>query len=338
MIHTKIIEFFINHNCDGIGLAGKVDYSIEAVYERQLSCVIKVKYFTDSVIKTVFIKVSADHEFIMWGGCLQKEFEILKLIKADKILGNSVPKVVLFSPKNDALVTEAVDGDDATMLLNKSLTFSNSIMPSTNVIQITENSGTWLSEFHNLTGIKAGVFDFEPAIRWVDARLKLLIKYNARGVDEDFRNKIIEKLISLKSEIDKQRVMLSGNHSDFCPHNILVREDNSIVVIDFSSYIEGPVEYDILRFYNELDNMGYQFSCSARKAKILKEKFLASYGYSINLSSPLTQFILCQYKVAKLLSSLKAGCGCISFWNNGRVPYNKNLAWIKEFSNSNVSA
>jgi len=328
--YEDIIEYFILINKDILGFSTNIKYEIEFVDVRQLSSVAKVRFFDSIMSKVFFLKTSKDQNFIMWGGCLKSEYEILKLIKKDgnynKIL--NVPNPIAFIPEKDTLITEGIFAEDANAIINSAIKYN--IFSDKRVISksVVLNSGRWLRNFHTFTGLERGGFDFSPSIRWIKVRLELLKKDNAKGIDDVFCQKIVNKLVKLKKEIDKDSVILSGSHGDFCPHNILAHTDNSVSVIDFAAYSKGPIYYDILRFYNELDNQGYYFG-SSYFYKTLQEDFLSSYGIKIELNSPLTQFILCQYKVAKMLNAHYLGLDWTKLFVNGVFPYYKNLSWLK---------
>jgi len=330
MNYKDIINTLITDYKDTLEINGEIKYTIEKTYNRELSNVAKVILYNSQYSKSVYIKVSPDLHRVMWGSYIENENQILQSIrKSQTLISTNVPKIIAYFPEEHTLITEEVPGVDLTDKLVESMSYQ-SLFSAKNCDKAIVNTGEWLREFHQFTSIRQEYFDLEPALIWIERRLRVLIDHNAPGADENFYHNILNYLHSLKNEIDKGPVLISGSHADFCPHNVLVDDSLRVTVIDFASYSRGPVLYDVIRFCNELDNLGYQFRNSSKKSNNLKRVFLESYGNDIDWSSPLVKFITCQFKVAKLLAAYYSKLGYIKFWSNGQIPYYKNLSYLKK--------
>ncbi len=326
MNYDDIVVNFVKQCNKEIGLGENVNFKILSVRDRVLSTVMLVLFFNDSENKHLYIKAYEKQEAIMWSGDLEKEFSILEALASDTVYGlaDSVPIPLAKLKDNSAFLMSEVQGHSTAQLLNRATFIPNVLSNVREMNDVMFGTGSWLTRYHNLSTPLNLTFDFSTSVEWVEDRLVKLKNEGAVEISQEFHHNLLGKLNTIRTDIETKLFMTAKLHGDFCPHNIITKSNYGISVIDFAMSTKGPILFDILRFWNELDQIGIDPLHSGFRVKQLKKCFLAGYDIPIDFKSPAVRLILCQFKIGKLLGYFRAKPSLNSKWM-----YSKNLAWIK---------
>lgn len=333
MIYDEVIQSVVGLGAERLGLNGEIELKRSDVLDHELSTILRLVLCDASLEKTVFVKLSKlgdARNFIMWGPDLAEEYRALSVlqVKLSEKKFLSVARPIAYLAKHQALVTEEIEGKSVhDLFLHETRHFRIPTVDQ-DITGVAWLSGEWLREFHEVTLADERSFDLEPSIRYVDVRLKKLEEIKAKGIDREFSRNLLKMLDSLRLRIDQDELVIAGCHNDYCPHNLMLSEGRELFVYDFASYGKGPVLFDILRFWNELDGLGQEPLHSRRVASRLQESFLSGYGAAIDMQAPAVKFMLCLYKVSKLLSSSLRGVGRVGALKNGAALYRHDYRWI----------
>lgn len=221
------------------------------------------------------------------------EFEILKKLypQFKEVEGCAVPRPILVIPEMEAFVMDYVEG----RLLSEELKYARYFSPPSKFEKLQRYyylCGRWLCYFQKFTGFEyAGVEAFDDLIDRCKVRLDEIAKIRTCDSTKEIRNQTLDFLNQQLEGIKKGDVIISGRHGDFGHWNILINQD-IVIVFDLMGYAKEPIIYDVLKILNSIEYWKNHPAYSNSKLEVLRNKFLAGFGYLPQLASPVV--IICE--------------------------------------------
>jgi hypothetical protein len=295
----------------------------EIIQQNALSFIIR--WELKSGDKKVKIVVKLPREDVA-SGVVEKEYKSLELLyeRFQEFQRFSVPKPICYWPEYPAIVLVKVDGENLSKLIKeKANRFSTQ-----NEIQFAAKScyfcGEWLSVFHKVTRQHNGryVLNSESFIPTISEKLRECSKL---GIAKNLQNRIINVLKVRLNKYQGESLIVTGQHSDFVPWNVLI-SPGKINVLDFAGLKSGPIYEDLSLFLGTIESLPRYWRYSHTVAEKLQKSFVNGYGED-KISTGILELFLIKSMI-KLLTWLKED---VSF---NRIPLHKKLyaGWLRKKS------
>jgi aminoglycoside phosphotransferase (APT) family kinase protein len=204
-----------------------------------------------------------------------------------------------------ALVMDYIPGRHLGCALRRS---ARRARPTVEIHRWMAIAGAWLREFHSIDPLSHTLSaPLEPAEAFRQD-LNILFEYLGHHAGRPAGG--LSGLRELASDLDASTLNTGVCHHDFAPRNVLLREANSVAVVDTLMGARRPVFEDLAHFlgrirFNKLQDLtgGAAFSLAVFNG--LESAFLASYFYSD--SEPIPWRNIRQYEIRDLLIQWSTG-------------------------------
>ena len=201
----------------------------------------------------------------------------------------AVPKVLACWPELLTLVTEGADGVRLDSLFRR-LAIRRTREAFGAVWCAMYEAGAWLRQFQTKVPI------CHPGVRrdhraHVDVRLRALVAAGAGGFTEQGRGEILHLFDRYARDAVISETRPVAIHSDFCPANILVREDR-LTVLDLAMSSDGSRYADLAHLNLHLKLLGRRWALRASTIDELEAALLAGFDPELGPSAPLFRQML----------------------------------------------
>jgi len=160
-----------------------------------------------------------------------------------------------------------------------------------------ESVGRWLRAFQGFEP-RDGRVSLDDLRDYVDLRLMRLVTSGA-SLDEGDRQRILEHLHRLASQISQADCREVAIHADLAPGNILI-SDERVVVLDFAMAKRGSVLHDISRLYLQFDLLRAKPQFGTTLVATLQAGLLRGFDPSLSPAHPLFRLLSMLHRVNHL--------------------------------------
>ncbi|MFH0764097.1 MAG: hypothetical protein V1927_03760 [Candidatus Omnitrophota bacterium] len=209
-------------------------------------------YNTDSVLKRLIVKRriynNLYHNDVTKDTV--KEFDILSLLRKNRVLKDSISHALDAIPEKGLLVTEKIEGETLYAYLK-----NISLMPLTRsrkaiLKSLFSETGEWLKDFHSATF--EGKHGKIETGKFIDKAGQIIDKFPYLNIPVDLGRKVMERMEALESDVASYDCPISLKHGDFQPHNI-IHNGSRIYVLDIAAEIEDLTIKDVCNFITGLN-------------------------------------------------------------------------------------
>ena len=252
--------------------------------ERAHSFIWKCRIDGNSTRQGIYIKHYKKHRS---GERCKIEYEILKsLYEAfDQYPLYSVVKPIACFPEYSIIITADVKGENLSDQIKQG---AKHVFPDrTKYIELERyclSAAEWLRIFQSLTKISRRIPLSECGL--MESILKALQCWDTLGIDSGIQYHIIHYFERQISKLGSEMIEMSGQHGDFVPHNVIVNHER-IIVFDFPQYKDGPIYYDVARFYASLLRYPNNPRYNSEKINQLLNIFIEGYKKETDFSCEL---------------------------------------------------
>lgn len=299
----------------------------------------KYKVSFQDTVKYIYIKVRKSIEDLEPTELLRLQQKIVEsyenlqgLYENFKVFpGYSVIKPVACFPELCALVTEESCGIDVWLLVRSKARF----YPSDDELNLLKNScfkcGKWLAIFQQITRrTDLDLFDFNSMLELLDTYLSRLEQHQSLNFPPQLRKQVLEYCRQLIPQIPNEDRIVSGNHRDFAPINMLIHNDE-ITVLDIEPPEYGTIYRDATHFYHQLNTL--QEVPIYRPATItqLQEAFVQGFGTSLDPSKKVVALYMIQNVIQSLLY-LAVDRKNVNWYNRlyDKILLKKHISWLRK--------
>ena len=242
------------------------------------------KYIIDgnSTRKSIHIKI---HKKPCTGEHCRTEYEILKSLYAafEQYPRYSVVKPIACFPEYSIIITEDAEGEKlSAQIKQRAKHFSPDQTKFIELAKCFFSTGEWLKLFQSVTQIPRRIALRECGL--LESIPKAFKRWNELGINSRIQFQIIHYFEQQISKLGSEMIEMSGRHGDFAPHNIIVNHER-IIVFDFPNYEDGPIYYDVARFYASLLTYTKNPLYSSKKINQLLNIFIEGYRKETDFSS-----------------------------------------------------
>ena len=274
-----VFEDLSKHSLNYFGQQGPLQFQILEFKQKRLSDIWRCAVSSNGWQTRIYIKLhkNPDHQKDRVLQFCATEFEVLK--KLHKAFadyeGFGVVRPVAFYPREMITITEEKTGANLYDILQKQGHRLASRKRFQQLEKYCYRCGQWLHLFQALTqtGKTVALRDMqilqnalERFQRWENLNLK---KSLLKRVQNDLQQRL--------NRLAQQPVLLSGQHGDFIPFNVIVNA-NEITLLDFPYYTVGTVYHDLARFCTVLITMAKKPLFSRRRMLRLVKAIIAGFA------------------------------------------------------------
>jgi len=259
--------------------------------ERAHSFIWKYRIDGHATRKGIYIKNHKNH---CSGENCKTEYEILKNLHAafDQYPLHSVIKPVACFPEHSIIITEDAEGEElSAQIKQRAKHFSLDQTKFMELATYCFSTGEWLKLFQSVTQLTRRIALRECGL--MESILKAFKRWNKLGVNSPMQFQIIRYFEQQIAKLGSEMIEMSGQHGDFVPHNVIVNHER-IIVFDFPQYRNGPIYYDVARFYSSLLPYAKNPLYNSKKINHLLNLFIEGYRKERDFSSEIFDlFVIC---------------------------------------------
>lgn len=231
------------------------------------------------------------------------EFETLGFLheRFRSIPGCAVVRPIAYFPDEMAVVTEAAAGDNLHRLMKTRAVAWRIDAEQERLARACHASGVWLRHFQQLTRKPDSVrLRVDEALRPIRTDLKACVEI---GFPKSGAAQLLALCEAELRLVEGRELPTVGVHPDFQPDNILISDD-TVTVLDFTSFQYGGASHDVARFLVTLD--GFRRNpLYGRGIPALMAAFLKGYGIPNDDMRPLLLTSVVR-NLARLTQSVRA--------------------------------
>ncbi len=220
---------------------------------------------TSFVVKKALPKLKVKED---WFSNPERNFVESKAIKmVSTVFPNYVPKIIFSDPNIPIFAMEYVEGRN----------WKSELMKGNIDNSVANNLGFFLASFHNISYMNEGwLNEFENMTLFRELRISPYLE-TILDIYPTLKEKIGRIIIDLT---DQKKVLV---HGDFSPKNVILREDNSICILDWEVAHAGNFAFDISFMMSHLLLKAIHFGNKHKSYEALAIDFYKSYFAKIKM-------------------------------------------------------
>lgn len=271
------------------------------IEDRPYSKLAMISVFANEYKKNLYIKIGQTRESI------QREFHALSFFY-NEFQGQTkygIIKPLIYYDSPPALVTEEGSGTTFANIIREKAKLLPSKENLNLLIALCKNCGECLRYFQSIWPVPENIitsktYRFEETVDFIYNQLSQC--FEKRLLDKKIE-KLILRYVAIEAEsVLRQRIKITGMHSDFILSNMLI-DDDRVQLLDFGGFKLGPSCRDVANFLYSLDilqtNPLFRYSTINK----LKKGFMEGYGWSEDVEN-LPLFHL--FQIREILGGLLA--------------------------------
>lgn len=270
----------------------------------------KYKMIFSDMVKYIYIKIQRNvsndtdpAKLSQFQQTISASYQNLQYLyeKFQAFPGYSVIKPIACFPEYFAWISEENHGTDVWTIIRKKAKFYPSEKDMNLLKTYCYKCGRWLALFQQITRRpELDPFKFNQMIELLDTYLSRLVQRQYDTFPDKFRKMIIEYCQQIISLIPEEDRIVSGNHGDFCPGNILIHNDE-IIVLDIEPAEYGTIYRDSTYFYHYLNSLLELPIYRPTIVTQLQKAFVQGFGISLDASE---KKMITLYMIQNIIQSL----------------------------------
>jgi len=308
-IVSRVVEKLKNDSCVDLDRKHTLKSEVLAVQHRRRSKIFKLKLIFGTEEKDICVKMvtpSSPTTRELFEERVKKEYRTLIMAYENfrPFPEYSVVKPIACFPELLVVISEYFCGETLQSVLRKKAR----LFPSSTNMELLEkycySCGEWLKLFHGFTQKEPKEkLRVDEVIEYIDMRLMRLVSNSQIHFDEKLQRQVIDCVRKNLEAVKARDLLMTGQHSDFFPGNILVNA-GKVVVSDFTMFSYGSIYQDFTYFYQHLDAMLTNPLYRRETVSRLQRSFLSGYGRDIDRWGPMFRIFQILQKVNSLCSSV----------------------------------
>ena len=227
------------------------------------------------------------------------EFERTQLAARGATRAAGVVTPIACLPDHFALVTEEAPGVPLDRLL-KRLWLARTPATLARIRTTLGRLGQWVEAFQAAVPTKTTVA--RDRREYLDVRLRRLVAAGGRAFDEVDRAAILSRFDRLAGAVPAAELELTAIHGDFCPSNVLVREDG-VTVLDLAMTADGCRYHDLAHLYMHIGLLGRHLRLGQGVTGRLQAALLAGFDPALTAEQPLFRLMVMQHVACHLVEA-----------------------------------
>lgn len=210
-----------------------------------------------------------------------------------------VVKPVLALPEHFITVTEETPGESLFVLLQKHARFFAAPVKRSALEKHLCNVGRWLKLKQDKMRVPGARYSIDEFMDYLSVRLDILTDDPRRRFPAHYREQILNFIEDYRSGLTEEDFLITTNHSDFNPGNIIV-EGESVTVLDFGRLVTGSYLLDLSKLHFQLHL--FTFKPQYRHATItrLQQALLNGFGNPAIAENLMFQFLTVRHILTHL--------------------------------------
>lgn len=188
-----------------------------------------------------------------------------------------VVRPVLDMPERSITVTEESTGENLFQILLQSAHLLAGTTKSQQLDKQVFMVGEWLNFKQQKMLIPNKNYNLNELVDYVNVRLEKLLEDPRRqfpaGLSPKVRNYFQEQI----SQVPENELLVTVNHSDFNPGNILIKND-IVTVLDFGRLVDGSYLLDVSKLYFQLELLTFKPQFSKSTIRRIQQMLLSGFG------------------------------------------------------------